>query len=365
VLTVTGSPCIVGWSVISPIGIGREAFTDALLAGRSGRRPPDDGFPAPLELVCSIPEFETVAFLGPRGTRSMDRLTALVVATSDAVLREHETTGEQERDALGMVLGTSTGSVASITDFIRDTFVQEKPYFVNPAAFPNTVMNCAAGQSAIWHRLRGLNSTVSGGRLTGLLALRYASRMIRRGYAETLLVGAVEELSGPVAWADLHVRDAGQRRALPPGEGCAMLLVDDAAVAAARGRRVLAEVVAFEFAMPGASGAREGLAARIRAALASAGAVAEDVRLVSASQCGGPARDAAERGAVEDALAGATPGRWLAASSLVGNCFSASGAFQVAAVLAVAERFPAECRGLALVTSMADDGAVACALLRC
>lgn len=364
------NPCITGWSAISSIGIGRRDFADALTSGRSGVKPVPraDGADMPLDEACFVPEFDTVAFLGPKGTRSMDRTTAMAVATAGMVLGDLGTSAADEPARVGIVLGTSTGSVKSITDFTRETLVQDKPYFVNPAHFPNTVMNCAAGQCAIWHKLKGVNSTVSGGLLTGLLALKYATRSMRRGYSDTVLVGAVEEFCEQLAWADYHIRPEPLRRKLPLGEGCAMFLLDTPDAARARGRAPIAEVVAFEFGVfPPFEGGRDrqrrGLAECVRRALDAAGTRPRDVWALSASGCGDDALNELEAGALDDALAGARPAHHVVVSEQVGNCFSASGAFQLAALLALAERDGGRER-VALVTSVAPDGSVGCALLR-
>ena len=60
--------------------------------------------------------------------------------------------------------------------------------------FANTVINAAAGQAAIWHDLRGVNSTIAGGIPSGLQALAYATELIRSGQATVLLAGGAEEL---------------------------------------------------------------------------------------------------------------------------------------------------------------------------
>ncbi|MEE3922501.1 hypothetical protein V2I01_41795 [Micromonospora sp. BRA006-A] len=72
---------------------------------------------------------------------------------------------DDNRDRIGIVTGTTAGSVKSSVDYAAETFTQQPPYLVNPALFPNTVMNCAAGQSAIWYKLHGPNATVAGGPL--------------------------------------------------------------------------------------------------------------------------------------------------------------------------------------------------------
>ena len=368
----TGGPRIVGWSVASPLGTGRQSFVDGWHAGLTGRYPPtvsEGSPPAGYELA----DFDPAVLVGTKGTRTLDRMTLMVIATTTMVLADHATSIGEARAGIGLVLGTSTGSLASITDFLRDTFTQDKPYFVDPAAFPNTVMNGAAGRTAIWHGLRGLNSTVAGGHITGLSALRYATRMIRRGYADTLLVGAVEELSEPVAWAAAQLRGTPTEPAstafTPMGEGCVVFLVESPATAERRDRPALAELVDFEFGVTGTeergTAQSDRLAAAIETLLARTGTETADIWLVSMAQSGDGGLDTAERRAVDRVLGTGNRPRRVVASRQVGNSFSALGGFQLAAVLALAERAggPALDRP-SLITSLGVDGAVACALVR-
>jgi 3-oxoacyl-[acyl-carrier-protein] synthase II len=366
----SSGPRIVGASVLSPLGVGWQEFVDGFRGGRTGHPPPASGAAGPPSVGYVLDGFEPTRMLGSKGTRTLDRMTLMVIATTGMVLDQHEHTFGDKRNAMGLVLGTSTGSISSITDFTRDTFVQGKPYFVNPAAFPNTVMNGAAGHTAIWHKLRGLNSTVSSGQLTGLAALRYATRMIRRGYAGTLLVGCVEELSAPVAWAAHQLRQTGDPRPEPPlGEGCVVFLVDSARDAAEHDREALAEIVDFEFGIVPTS---EGVAAQaalladgIRRLMRRHSVAPEDLWLVSLAQGGDVERDAAERHAVDGICADAESPRRIVAAHQVGSTFSALAGFQLAAVLATAQgEGPANLSRYSLITSLGADGAVGCALVR-
>jgi 3-oxoacyl-[acyl-carrier-protein] synthase II len=375
-LPTTGA-YVTGWSTLSPFGVGRESFVDGLCAGRSGQLPePEPSGPPPAGYP--VPDFEPARLLAGRSIRTLDRMTLMVIAASGMLLdgRDRDDTGTAERGSVGLVLGTSTGSLASITDFLKDTFVREKPYFVDPAAFPNTVMNGPAGRTAIWHGLRGLNSTISGGHATGLEALRYAARMIRRGYAETLVVGSVEELSAPVGWA------AGELRAgasTPLGEGCVMFLLRGAGAAggaagngaggADRFGAPLAELVDFEFGVvpwdADVDTRAVRLAEAIRLLLGRTGIDPADLWLVSLAQSGDGELDEAERAGVDQGLgtAGAEVRR-IAVSQQVGNSFSALAGFQVAGVLAMAERETDGANRPSLVTTLGADGAVGCAVIR-
>src|SRR6185295_2478049 len=72
--------------------------------------------------------------------------------------------------------------------------LQLGPAHASPLDFANSVINAAAGQAAIWHNLRGVNSTLSAGEASGLQAIAYAADLIRGGRAEALLAGGAEEL---------------------------------------------------------------------------------------------------------------------------------------------------------------------------
>lgn len=376
------------WSVLSGLGVGRDDFTRGFLAA------PDAAAEGRL-----LDGFDATTLIGKKGTRTLDRMTSLVIATAGMVLAGRPATpgspDAPERPAsIGLVLGTSTGSVASITDFTRDTFVRERPYLVNPANFPNTVMNSSAGRTAIWYKLRGPNSTIAAGHLTGLVALRYATRMIRLGYADTLLVGAVEEVSTAVSVAVAAVRKAGDAAAgsgsTTLGEGCVFFLLDGQQAANGAGigsgsgagsgagngtangavdsPADAAEIVDFEFGVTefgaGAGPPAAGLARTIRSLLARTGVAPQDVWLTSLAQSGDGDLDEAELAAVDEVLGGA--GRRVVAAERTGNSFSALGAFQLAAALAVAgqDRPAGAPTRPCLLTSLGTDGSVGCALVR-
>jgi 3-oxoacyl-[acyl-carrier-protein] synthase II len=361
------SLAITGWGVISPIGIGRDDFTDAIrtdthgfsAVGRSANG--GAGFQGPAAV---IPAFEPAKYLGAKGTRSMDRTTGMAVATVGMALAHSGVDVDPNRARIGIALGTSTGSIRSISEFTRETLLHERPYLVNPALFPNTVMNCAAGQCAIWHGLKGVNATLSAGHLSGLLALRYASLTLHRGYADVLVTGCVEEFCEESAWAWHHLAN----RSRPIGEGCTMLVVEKAERAHQNGRPVLAEVLACESAIyAGSAGGEhaclEAFVASIRRALARAAIDVEAIDAISVSSRGAVALDTLECEAIGRALGTGRPRRRIAVAEYVGDTFSASAGFQLAAVLSLFEIDPTQFRH-ALITCIGEHGTLGCAILR-
>ncbi|MEU9113900.1 beta-ketoacyl synthase N-terminal-like domain-containing protein [Streptomyces sp. NPDC048483] len=359
--TATGTrhPVITAWSAVSPFGIGKDAFTEGLRRRTATAGAVDPALGAvPSDTACTVPGFDVRAVLGRKGTRSMDRVTGLAVTTVGRLLEADErnrAVGTGERAAL--VLGTTTGSAQSMMDFTRDSLTGERPFFVDPARFPNTVMNCAAGQSAIWYRLQGPNATIAGGRSAGLHALNYARRLLAAGRAQTVLCGAAEEFSPARAWLERHSGDGG--RAPELGEGCAMLLVEPAG---GEGQPVLADILAVESGVNLDGRTEDTLTACLRRGLRRAGVTPSAVVAVARSGAPG-AEGEAERAAVQAVFADADPVD-LAPVELIGDTGAAAAAFQTVALLAHAEEHPASGPGrVGVLTSVDRTGSVGCAVL--
>lgn len=351
-------PVMSGWAVSSPYGLGRAGFAEGLAAGRRAVGPVDTAlWPVPYEEAGLIPGFDIKALLGRKGTRSLDRVAGIAAATVGMLLDEYGQGLAAAAETTGLVLGTS-GSVQSIMDFTRDALTGDKPYLVDPARFPNTVMNFPAGQSAIRHSLKGPNVTVSGGAVTALVALQYASRLLRGGHARVLIAGAAEEFSTQRARLE-RVADHGGSEPQPLGEGAAFYLLEDAESAREAGRPILATILGSRF-RAFQDTARAGLALErcVADVLADAGAAPGDVDLVA------PGAPPGVFGKQEDSALNGLTGNRLPVRSLVGDAGAASAAFQLAGVLAEAEADPSLVDRLALVTAVDRDGTTGALLLR-
>ncbi|MGH3757364.1 beta-ketoacyl synthase N-terminal-like domain-containing protein [Actinophytocola sp.] len=343
---------ITAWSAVSAYGVGAAALADGLREQRTVASTVDpEAWPVPGGKACVVPGFDARELLGAKGTRSMDRVSALAVLTAGQVARDAGDLGE---DA-GLVLGVNNGSAQSMLELTRDSLVKARPEFVKPAQFPNTLMNAAAAQCAIWHRLRGPNATVAAGRTSGLVALNHARRMQRSGRAEAVLCGAAEEFSTTRAWLEHHAAPNRPDGVLL-GEGCAMLLVEPAA---RHGRTELAELLGLAFGVfraPAEAG--PALAGCVRRVIAAAGESPDRVWAHAAAHD----PDLSDVDKPVDAVLGA-PLR-LPMTELVGDTHAASAAFGLAAVLALAVDEPRAGGRTALVTAADRDGTVGCALLR-
>lgn len=188
-----------------------------LLAATRARR--DATEPAPPTAL----DFDIVRDLGRKGTRTLDRAAALAIHAVGQLPQETRSPADEEpRRVTGLVLATTMGSLQSTMDFTRDSFTGARPFHVDPARFPNTVMNFAAGQCAIRYGIKGPNATVTTGHVGSFTAVRYAARLLRAGRAERIIAGASEELSQARAAV---VAAAGESN-VPLTEGAGAVVVE-------------------------------------------------------------------------------------------------------------------------------------------
>jgi 3-oxoacyl-[acyl-carrier-protein] synthase II len=346
-VTGTDNVVISAWSALTPFGHGRTAFADGVRAGRpvDPVSTQDDWGTAQARVV---PGFDIVEQLGRKGTSSMDRATALAIATLRGLQRD-ETGSIMPDPRTGVVLGTTSGSTRTQFEFTRDSLTRRKPYFVNPAQMPFALMNSAASQCASWHGLTGPNSTIAAGRMSATAVLRYASRLLQAGRASSVFAGAVEEHSGA-------------RELLAPGrslgEACGLLFLQ---TAAAGNRLALAEVVALTTRMTARfDEPRRALAECLRQAMA--GQASDDVWGLAVAG-GTPAESEVEHETAGEVL-GQRIGTVVRPGQLVGDTGAASGVLGLAALLAMAEEDPSARGRLAVATSVDRDGMAGCVVLR-
>lgn len=355
-MSATRHVVITGAGVVSPLGTTPAALHAALWEGKSGLRPvglfATDGLST--RLGGEVAGFDPKDFLGNANYRPLDRTGRLATVATQLALDASGWSAElrAERE-LGLVLGTMFGSVHTISEFDRRAQIAG-PIYAKPLDFANTVINAAAGQTAIWHDLRGINSTLAGGPSAGLQALAYAAELIRIGRADALLAGGADEL----CFESFHGYHQAGLLALPKSgeperpvpfdarrggfalaEGAALVVLEEAGAARARGARVLAEVLGHGNRFDPSRGtdtqsAVRAVAGAIRVALADAGQGPPALDAVSASASGSPRGDRHEAHGIAAAL-GEEARRLpiMAVKAHLGEALGASGAFQTVALL--------------------------------
>ena len=347
---------ITGAGLISSLGDSPAQLHRALCAGRSGIGG-IRSFTAPglnYHSAAEIKSFQAEKYLGPINLRPLDRTSRLAASAARLALEDSGWSAEMvEHEEIGLVLGTMFGSLQTISEFDR-RILDAGPAYVSPMNFANTVINAAAGQTAIVHKLRGVNSTISTGPTSGLQAIAYATDLIRSGRARAVLAGGAEEFCfqsfynfhrAGLLCASNHGHGATPFAATGNGfvlgEGAALLMLEDETSAQKRGARVLAEIVGHACGYDSSSESEESdsidvIARTMDLALADAEAAPSEIDCISASANGSVVQDRREAQAV-NRIFGAHAQRIpvTAIKSMLGETLGASGALQVVSMIEI------------------------------
>jgi 3-oxoacyl-[acyl-carrier-protein] synthase II len=313
---------VTGAGVMSPLGAGLESFADALWKGASAIA---ESTRYPGAIVSEFQEINPTPWLGNKGVRVLDRGTRLLAIAAQMALSSTGLLQDASGDGdagLGLVCGTMFGGVHSIASFDMSGLV-EGPGFVSPMEFPNTVINAPAGQAAIKHKLRGVNSTICAGLASGLIAIQYAAEFLRFGRAKYLMAGGMEEVCDEAALAFTILGLAHDGTAA--GEGSALWMLETEQTARERGAEPWFEICGF-----GATNhlSAEGAADAIQLALEDTGISPADIACIIAGANGSKTGDAMEARALSNVFNGRLSSIPVCApKAAIGEVMGASGAF--------------------------------------
>ena len=144
---------------------------------------------------------EASELVGERGSRNMDPTAGLVVRVSGDALEQYRNAGGiVDNTSTGLVVGTTTGSPASMIALTTDTWTQARPYLIETGTIPYAILNGAAARAAIWHELQGPNATVGGTEMAVVKVLEYSLTLLEMGRAEIMICAVGEEKTPESAW---------------------------------------------------------------------------------------------------------------------------------------------------------------------
>ena len=353
---------ITGVGILASNAIGKDAFWNALEKGQSGIREVSlfETTSMKTKLAGEIKDFNAASYLGEKGLRLLDRSTKLVnVAAKLALDDARFQVTEENTDEVGVVLGTTLGSVWSISEFDKQA-LKEGPRYVNPALFPNTVINSPASQVSIRFKIKGFNTTIATGFTSSLDALKYACDFIDLDRAKAILVGGVEELciqtylgfyklnflagSKEENGIELSCPFDQRRNGIVFGEGSAMVLIEDLDSAVERRAKIYAEIKSIgyvfdPFRVNKYNRRGPGIRKAMREALSEAGLKVSDIGYISANANSTEEADLIETEAIKEIFGDyAYKIPVSSIKSMIGETFSASGAMQLAASTGVLEQ---------------------------
>jgi beta-ketoacyl-acyl-carrier-protein synthase II len=368
-LTTHRRVVITGLGIVAPNGIGKAAFWQGCLAGRSGIRPISffDASALPTRIAGEIPDFNPEALgLTPEECRHMDRGTQLAVAAANLALQDAnllDALTEEERDSTGVCMGTAMASAAEaeslwvqLTNSGTRQFHTLTDEIVSDSVF---LTNASAAAIAAHYQLHGPSVVIATGCSAGADAIGQAFWTIQEGRADRMLAGGTDSsitYAGINAFSvigALSMRNEEPERASRPydaerdgfvmAEGAGVLLLEERDLALARGAHVYAELTTFSSnsnayhmtALP-ADGAP--LQQLLRKALEEAAITPAQLDYVNSHGSSTPANDASETTAYKSAFGEQAYHIPISATkSLIGHAQGAAGAIEAIVTALVIE----------------------------
>jgi 3-oxoacyl-[acyl-carrier-protein] synthase II len=351
---------ITGVGILSPIGIGKGPFLEALVAGRSGVRHIErfDTTDYPVKIAAEIRGFDAQDYIEKKMIRRMDRFAQYGAAASTMALADSGYPVEEDPYAIGALIASGVGGLDTFLDQIG-VLLSKGPDRVSPFFIPMIIANMAAATSSIMLGLKGPVSTTCTACAAATNALGDALSIIRRGDATAMLAGGAEAavnevgMSAFAALRALSVRNDEPEKASRPfdagrdgfvmGEGGGVLVLEELAHAVKRDAHIYAEIVgygmtgdAFHLTEPDESGEPAGLA--MTRALRDAGVDPSEVDYVNAHGTSTPLGDAMETKAIKLALKEHASKVMISSNkSMFGHCLGAAGGLEAAATILTME----------------------------
>ncbi len=343
---------VTGTGVVSPLGNDTGTCWDNLIAGRSGAGPITrfDTSDYTTHFACEVKDFSFEGILDRKDARRMDRFVQYaVVATHEALRTAGLDLEREDRDRIGVVLGSGIGGMETF-ETQHSQLVAKGPGRVSPFFIPMMILDMAPGQVSIQFGLRGPNFSTTSACASGANAIGESLRLLRAGDADVMITGGTESTITPMAVAGfgnsraLSTRNDDPQRASRPfdkdrdgfviGEGAGILVLETEEHARRRGAPLLCELTgygasgdAFHMTAPAEDG--NGAARAMRRALDDAQLPVDAIQYINAHGTSTPAGDPIEVRAVKDVF-GEHARRLMMSStkSMTGHLLGAAGGLE-------------------------------------
>ncbi|MBU1727480.1 MAG: beta-ketoacyl-[acyl-carrier-protein] synthase family protein [Candidatus Omnitrophica bacterium] len=290
---------ITGLGVVSSIGIGKQAFWEALTKGVSG--------------ISEISSFDTSAFPTHLGgevkhfkTAGPGRASQLAIAASKLALEDSGLAiNDSDKNAFGICLGTTMGE-SQVLEVINDTWVHKGIDAIDVSLIPKYPTNVLSLNVADHFKLKGPNFVIPTACAAGNYAIGYAYDLIRAGEAEFMLAGGADAFSR-IAFIGFNRLLAvapkvcqpfdKNRKGMMVGEGAGVVVVEPLESALKRKANIYAEILGYGLSCDAhhmTAPFSEGIKDALEKAVNDSGIKKSDVSYISAHGTGTPSNDREE-----------------------------------------------------------------------
>jgi 3-oxoacyl-[acyl-carrier-protein] synthase II len=313
---------VTGVGLISAVGLDTATTWQNLLAGKSGVAPithfDTTGFS--VSIAAEVKGFDPFQFIEKKELKKMGRFIQLALSASQQAMRQSQlqiTPDIAER--VGVYIGSGIGGF-DIIEREHTALMQGGPRRISPFFIPAAIVNLASGHVSIRYGAKGPNSATCTACSSSAHAVGDSFKLIQRCAADAVICGGTESAITPMgvggfaAMRALSTRNSEPEKASRPfdkerdgfviGEGAGMLILEGLDFAVKRGAPILAEIVgygmsgdAFHITQPDENA--DGAVRAMRATLADAGILPEQVSYINAHGTSTPYNDRLETLAIK------------------------------------------------------------------
>ncbi len=258
---------ITGMGVVSPNGIGKDAFCRAILDGKSGvkRITRFDASDLPVQIAGEISEFDESVWIDRHERKHVSRAVPLAVAASTEALDDagvrFDSLSLEEKRGIGVMLGSGGGAQEFSEEQYR-LYFEGKIKQVSLFSIPSGTMGTLSSEISMRFGFRGLSHVFTTGCTSSTDAFGHALRQVQLGVLPQVLVGGVDVPLAPgilkgfclmkimtPSWnhdPEHASRPFSQdRNGFVVAEGAWMFVMEELEHARARGAKIHAEVAGY------------------------------------------------------------------------------------------------------------------------
>ncbi len=260
---------VSGVGIISPIGIGKEAFWKGMISGTSAveRITDFDTSALKTKIAAQVKDFDPYAFgLTEEDVHRMDRYVQFAICGTKMAIEDAALAIDRiDRERAGVCLANAI----CVTNYMEEEFVRVTnggreaidPGKVRADLYDASMFNTPSTEISAYFGLKGVSATLSTGCTAGTDAVGFAYECIQDGDADLMIAGASEAPITPITFASFDVinalstRNDDPQRASRPfdrerdgfivSEACGILIVEELRHALARGAHIYCEIAGF------------------------------------------------------------------------------------------------------------------------
>jgi 3-oxoacyl-[acyl-carrier-protein] synthase II len=257
---------ITGIGALSPNGIGRENYFQAMARGVSGIRTITqfDASSLPARIAGEV-DFDPTQWVDAKNLRHVSRVVPLAIAATDEALRDAKldpaAVDLETRRSIGVMLGSGGGAI-EFSERMYELWYKGSAKQASIYSIPSGTIGTIASEISMAYDLHGFSHLISTGCTSSTDALGYAYRNLKLGVCDYVVTGGADSTITEAvmtgfcmmrivtnSWNDQPESGSRpftkNRDGFVLGEGSWMFVMEREETALARGAHIYAEVAGY------------------------------------------------------------------------------------------------------------------------